>query len=123
MKLIELIAAMSAVTLVIAIINHFKIKTIMANQEQFQAALARIETATTTAGTAITAIGARITALEDAIKNAGLTQAQEDALLAQTEGLGGNLEGLATALTAMGQPANPVPVPVPEPVPPVEPIG
>ena len=45
----------------------------MANQEQFQAALARIETATTTAGTAITAIGARITALEDAIKNAGLT--------------------------------------------------
>lgn len=96
-----------------------KLDKIMANEEQFKQALARVEAATTAGGVAVTAIAARITALEEAIKNAGLTKEQEDALLAQTEGLAGNTEALAAALTAMGSPTDPIPVPVPDPVEPV----
>lgn len=103
------------------LIHSQKLNQIMANEQQFKDALARVEKATTDGGVAVTAIGARITALEEAIKNAGLSAETEAALLAQLEGVGGNAEALAAALTAMGSPATPVPVPVPEPVPPVEP--
>lgn len=102
------------------LINNQKLNKIMASQEQFTAALARIEAATTAAGTAVTAIGARITALEEAIKNAGLPADVEAALLAQLEGTGTNIEALAASLTAMGSPTDPIPEPVPEPIPPVE---
>lgn len=98
-----------------------KLNQIMANEQQFKEALARVEAATTAGGTALTAIAARITGLEDAIKNAGLTPEVEAALLSQLEGVAGNTEALATALTAMGTVSNPVPEPVPDPVPPVEP--
>lgn len=101
--------------------NQTKIETIMATQEQFAAALSRIDAATTKAATGVTAIGVRITALEDAIKNAGLPAEVEATLLAQVEGVAGSTEALATTLEAMGKtPENPVPEPVPEPVPPVE---
>lgn len=78
-------------------------QTVMATLEQFTAAFARIDTATT-------AIADRIKKLEDSIKNMGLTAAQEDTLL-------GQLSGLADSLDAMGkEPTNPVPVPPPPPV-------
>lgn len=94
--------------------------TIMSNEEQFRQALARVESATTAGGVAATAIQARIDALVAAIQNAGLPADVEASLLAQTEGLAGNAEALAAALTAMGvDPVAPVPVPVPEPVVPV----
>jgi hypothetical protein len=96
-----------------------KLNTIMANEQQFKDALARIEKATTDAGTAATAIQARIDALTEAIKNAGLPSETEDALLAQLEGTAPNLEALAAALTAMGSPTDPIPVPVPDPVEPI----
>lgn len=93
---------------------------IMANEEQFRQALARVEAATTAGGVAATAIQARIDALVAAIQNAGLPADVEASLLAQTEGLAGNAEALAAALTAMGASATtPVPVPVPDPVVPV----
>lgn len=105
--------------------NHHEVITtiggIMADQAQFEVALNRIEAATNKGAEASTAIGTRIGKLEDAIKNAGLTKEQEQALLAQTQGLAGSAEALATALTAMGKdPANPVPID-PDPIP-VDPI-
>lgn len=121
MKPIDIVIILLIADILLNINTHFKIKQIMATDEQFRQALTRIETATTNAGTAITAVGARITSLEETIKNMGLTTAQEDELLAKTEGLGTNLETLATALTEMGKtPETPVPVPVPDPIPPVE---
>jgi hypothetical protein len=99
-----------------------KIDIIMANDEQFKAALKRIDDATTASGLAATAIQGRITSLEEAIKNAGLDASTEAALLAQTEGLGSNAEALAAALTQMGKtPETPVPVEPPAPVEPVTP--
>lgn len=99
-----------------------KLNQIMATEQQWQAALARIDAATTAAGTAASAIQARIDALNETIKGLGLPSATEDALLAQTEGLGGNAEALASALTAMGKtPETPVPVEPPAPVEPVVP--
>lgn len=118
----EYIAVVVTATFVFQLLIIKKLNKIMATSDQFKAALARIETATTAAGTAVTAVGVRITALEEAIKNMGLSQAQEDELLAQTEGLAPNLETLATALTAMGKPTDPIPDPVPDPVPPVPPV-
>ena len=107
---------------VISKLNYImtKLNIIMANEQQFKDALARIEKATTDAGTAATAIQARIDALTEAIKNAGLPADVEATLLAQLEGVGTNAEALAAALTAMGSPTDPIPVPVPDPVPPVE---
>jgi chromosome segregation ATPase len=97
-----------------------RLGAIMATQEQVNAALGRIDAATTKSGAAVTAIGDRIAALEQAIKNAGLSAEQEAALLAQLEGVGANAEALAAALEAMGKtPDSPVPV---EPPPPVEPV-
>lgn len=96
-------------------------QSIMATQQQFQAALAKIDAATTQAGTALTAIAARITALEEAVKAQGLPADQEDAILAHTEGLAANAETTANALTQMGKtPETPVPNPIPDPVPPIE---
>lgn len=97
-----------------------KLNQIMANEQQFREALARVEAATTAAGVAATAIQARIDALTSAIENAGLPAETEAALLAQIEGLGSNAEALAASLTSMGTVSNPVPDPVPDPVPPVE---
>lgn len=85
-------------------------QSVMATLEQYDAALTKIESATTD-------IGNRIKDLEDSIKNMGLTAEQEDTLLTR-------LSGLGDSLVAMGKkPENPVPVPVPIPpeVPPTEP--
>ena len=90
---------------------------IMATLEQHQAALGRVETATTKAATATTAIAERMKTLEESIKNMGLTTEQETALLAQTEGVAGSAEKLATALEAMGKnPETPVPTDPPTPL-------
>lgn len=102
------------------LIHTQKLNQIMATEQQFKDALARIEKATTDAGTAVTAIGARIAALEEAIKNAGLSPEVEASLLAQIEGAAPNLEALAASLTSMGSPTNPIPDPVPDPIPPAE---
>lgn len=93
---------------------------IMATVQQFQAALSKIDEATTKAGTALTAIAARITALEEAVKAQGLTEEQESTILAQTEGVGESLTTIADALTEVGKtPETPVPNPIPDPVDPV----
>lgn len=96
-------------------------KKIMSDLSLHQAALGRIEVATTKVATGLSAVATRITALEDRVKTLGLTKDQEDQILAHTEGLAGNLEVQADALTQMGKtPENPVPV---EPIePPAEPI-
>jgi septal ring factor EnvC (AmiA/AmiB activator) len=104
----------------IASINQ-KLEEIMANQQDFQNALARVEAATTAGAATATAIKDRITALEDAIRNAGLSADQEANLLAQIEGVATNAEALAAALQPMGQPNNPVPVEPPAPLEPVTP--
>lgn len=77
-----------------------------------QAALTAIDGATTEAGTAAIAIQAKLDALHTAIANApDLATAQ--ALATQASAEAAKLTPLAAALTAMGQPDNPVPVPVP----------
>ena len=94
-------------------------QSVMASIEQMTAVVTTLTEATTKVGTAITSVGDRITKLEDTIKSMGLTQEQEDAILAQLEGVGTTLSSAADSLTAMGtEPTNPVPV---EPPPPVEP--
>jgi|SRR5688572_3160395 len=100
-------------------INSWR-QEVMATLDQMNAAVTKLSDATTQVGTAITSVGARITALEDTIKNMGLTQEQEDAILAQLGGVGDTLKTAADSLTAMGTtPTEPVPV---EPPPPVEPV-
>jgi predicted nucleic acid-binding Zn-ribbon protein len=84
---------------------------IMEKLELHLAALQKIDDATTAAGAEVTRIGDRITALEQAIKDAGLTADQENQLLAHTQGIGDRAVALASALTQMGKtPENPVPV-------------
>lgn len=96
-------------------------KFIMATLPQFQTALAKIDEATSKAGNALIAIADRIGKLEEAVKAQGLTEEQENAILAQTEGLGANLTATAEALAEIGKtPETPVPSPVPDPLPPVE---
>lgn len=76
----------------------------MATQEQVDAALGRLNAATTAAGAKITSLKDQ---LAQALADKGLSGGAEDALLAQ-------LGQVADALTAMAADvADPVPVPVP----------
>ncbi len=81
-----------------------------------KAALDAVDTATTEAATAAIAIQAKLDALHTQIANApDLATAQ--ALATQASAEVAKLTPLAAALTAMGQPDNPVPIPVPAPTP------
>ena len=71
----------------IVITNNVKIQTIMATQEQFEAVLSRIDTATTD-------IAADIRSLKEPITNAGLTQEIEDMILSKLDAAATKLEGI-----------------------------
>lgn len=91
--------------------THNKISQLMADTQTWEAALVKIDTATTSMAGSVTRIADRITTLEDTIKNMGLPKEQEDTLLARTEGIGNSLTTLATTLEQIGKtPENPVPV-------------
>lgn len=80
----------------------------MADKAQFDAALSRLNAATSAAGAKLTELRGK---LETALTNAGILGPDEQAVLDQ-------LASTATALEAMAQdPDNPVPEPVPEPGP------
>lgn len=90
---------------------------IMADTQTWEAALVKIDTATTQIAGSVTRISDRITTLEETIKNMGLPKDQEDALLTRTEGIATGLTTLAATLEQIGKtPEDPVPV-----EPPVEP--
>lgn len=80
----------------------------MATKEQFDAVVARLNTATSAAGAKIQELKGQLTT---ALADAGVLGADEQAILDQ-------LGATADALEAMAQdPDNPVPTPVPEPNP------
>jgi hypothetical protein len=84
---------------------------IMADIQTWEAALQKIDTATTQIAGSVTRIADRFTELETAIKEMGLPKDQEDNLLSRTEGIGNQLTTLASTLEQIGKtPENPVPV-------------
>lgn len=91
--------------------THNKISQLMADTQTWEAALVKIDTATTSMAGSVTRIADRMATLEETIKNMGLPKEQEDTLLARTEGIGASLTTLATTLEQIGKtPEDPVPV-------------
>lgn len=83
---------------------------------QASSALDAIDTATSAAGSAVTSIQARIDDLLAQIAANPDSSAEITSLAERAQGISATLGPVAEALNAMGQPANPVPIPVPEPV-------
>lgn len=100
-KLISLVAlGIGVANLYLLFLNNSKLNTIMATQAQFNDVLNRIDNATNQAADAIRGLREEIRQLLD---NAGITGAEEDAVLGRLDTVATNLEGIAA------DPANPVP--------------
>lgn len=100
------------------IIHKFKLKRIMANQEQFEAVLARIDNTTNVIADETVRIAEDIRQLKEDIANQGLPADVEANILASLEAKAVSLEAKAEALKQVGKDELP---PDESPVEPVEP--
>lgn len=125
--LVEVVKVAQAVSHKLGLIEQ-KLDKIMASQAEMEAALTKIDAATTQTAENVVAIGTvadtistEVDALQDALKNAGVSQA----LLDQAAAVGSKADSLSAAAGALvpvlqgiaskGS-VNPVPVPVPPPI-------